>query len=159
MFHWSNAWILLPPVIWRHMVTSCRYKIQVSWVSEELPTFRKHRHPSKPGQVHALTQTTSQPSHNDANFHLGSVIPEIPTRFIVGLVWLNEQPLLTQTVVFIMGMLIVLWGKTWNFEYDSHNCHIHTDLLRQGPKLQKQLPTITNNFQIWSWGLSQNCQD
>ena len=58
----------------RHMSTSCRLKTQVSWVSEELSTFRKHRHSSKPGQVHAPTQATSQPSHNDANFHLGSVI-------------------------------------------------------------------------------------
>ena len=58
-------------------------------MSEKLSTFRKYRHPPKPGQVHALTQVISEPSHNDTKFYLGSVIDEIPeilTQCIVGLV-------------------------------------------------------------------------
>jgi hypothetical protein len=42
------------------LVVGYRYKFS-GWVNN----FRKHCHPSKPGQVHALTQATSQPSHND----------------------------------------------------------------------------------------------
>jgi hypothetical protein len=128
------------------MNTSCTLKIQLFWVDEKFSIFRQHRQQSKP----RLTQATSKPTHNDANFHLGRVIPEIPkipTRHIIGFVWLTQRPLFTQTVIFIMGRLIVLCGKARNFNYDSYYCHIHTHThTPPSPRarVHRQAPTITN---------------